>query len=1525
MTTVFDGTAGNDTLNGSAADDTLNSLGGNDQLFGFAGNDILHGGAGNDFLNGGLGDDSYLFGRGDGRDIVYMTDVRPMSEVNTLRLKEGVLPSELAFDMTGTSLLINIVGGSDQFRADGFFYGSNTTNSANPLQQIVFADGTTWNLAEIQARLYAGTDGADVRGGTYLGDAIGGLGGNDVLDGRGGDDTIEGGAGTDTLIGGLGNDQLFGGAGNDSLSGNDGNDKLDGGIDDDRLDGAQGADTLDGGAGNDIVEGGLDNDLLLGNDGNDRLYGNNGDDTLDGGAGNDTLDSGFGKDVYLFGKGDAQDTISGGMTLETGRLGILQFKQGVLPGDVVVTPAPVGYGGVVFKLRDSADQVTINSFLSNDDPASPYNPVQEVRFANGTSWNLAAIQAALYAGTKDADHLIGTVKGELITGQAGNDWIDGKGGDDTIDGGLGNDVVHGGLGNDTYLFGRGDGQDDIRTEEDAAPGKLNILQFKAGIVPGEVILSRNASDLIITLKGSTDKITVTFFLNKDDIGNAFNPLQQIRFDDGTAWDGATILAKLNGPTEGNDTISGTGGADLINGLGGADRLDGLAGNDTLDGAHGADTLSGGDGDDLLAGGLDDDTLDGGDGDDRLDGGLGNDLLQGGLGNNEFDGGQGNDTLNGGFGDDVYLFGRGDGSDSIWLERGSTPVRPGALQFKPGVLPSDLLLTSSVYSSLVIKIRDTADQVSILDFLLRDDSSNASNPVREFRFADGTRWNLAAIQAAIYAGTADADRLDGTVKADLITGQGGDDWINGKGGDDTLDGGTGNDALHGGEGNDTYLFGRGDGQDQIGVLGQDAPGALNVLQLKAGIVPGDILLSRRMETLDVSIKGTTDKVMVKMFLADDNVNNPYNPLQQIRFADGTTWDAAAILAKLSAATEGNDTIGGTSGDDFLSGAGGADRLDGMAGNDTLDGGSGKDILNGGNGGDTFLFGKGDGQDRITVTDGSDVDTLQFKPGVLPGDVLLEASPYSGLIAKIKGSTDQITVESFMPSNGTATELSPLQLIRFADGTSWNMAQIESQLYGGSAGADRVFGTVNANAMFGLGGADFLSGNAGNDTIEGGLGNDTLSGGGGNDIYVYGSGDGADKLMPAYNELAGKIDALQFKAGIAPADITLATSFSALLIKIKGGTGQIRVEEYLSQDNPASGTNPLQEIRFADGTVWNLSAIQNLLLAGTNGAEEISGTFAADTITGLAGADSLSGKRGDDTLDGGAGNDTVNGCEGSDTYLFGRGDGADVLGSLNDWAAGKIDTLQFKAGILPGDISLTSSNGVLTVKIAGSSDSLSVNSFLYEDNTENAYNPLQQIRFADGTSWNLAAIEATLLAGSAATGLIDATLKADVINGLAGNDIIDGKGGDDTIRGGAGDDQITGGAGSDTYMFGRGDGQDSLLRTKLGAEGKLNTLQFDAGISGSDLQLSKSGTTLLIKIVGGSDQLTVSNFLSETATPNPYNPLQHIVFADGASWDLARINAELAADSTSVPAGAAFGSMAASATDIGLVGVATPPLL
>ena len=257
-----------------------------------------------------------------------------------------------------------------------------------------------------------------------------------------------------------------------------------------------------------------------------------------------------------------------------------------------------------------------------------------------------------------------------------------------------------------------------------------------------------------------------------------------------------------------------------------------------------------------------------------------------------------------------------------------------------------------------------------------------------------------------------------------------------------------------------------------------------------------------------------------------------------------------------------------------------------------------------------------------------------------------------------------------------------------------------------------------------------------------------------------------------------------------------------------------------------------MQFDDGTIWDITAIKALLFAGTPADDTIAGTIGADTINGSFGADTLYARRGNDLLNGGdgndtlygeAGNDTLDGGEGNNPYLFGRGDGQDtVVHSNYNTSPGKLNTLQFKAGVLPSDISVRrvnatgDSNYGLELALTGTSDRITAGYFFYLDDPYGAYNPVQQVRFDDGTTWNIPAILAELGRGTPANDNTRGTTGADVINGQRGNDTLNGAAGDDTLNGGegndalygdAGNDTLDGGSGNNTYLFGRGDGQAS----------------------------------------------------------------------------------------------------------------------
>src|SRR5437016_2359041 len=129
---------------------------------------------------------------------------------------------------------------------------------------------------------------------------------------------------------------------------------------------------------------------------------------------------------------------------------------------------------------------------------------------------------------------------------------------------------------------------------------------------------------------------------------------------------------------------------------------------------------------------------------------------------------------------------------------------------------------------------------------------------------------------------------------------------------------------------------------------------DVLKLD-GLNANDVTLSRSGQDLSVAINSTSETItVVKHF------TSPWDGIEQIAFADGTTWDRAAILD--------HAWIRGTSGSDTLYGTGDADTLDGGAGNDTL---------NGSDGNDTYIFGVGYGHDTITGEfDGATTDVLKL---------------------------------------------------------------------------------------------------------------------------------------------------------------------------------------------------------------------------------------------------------------------------------------------------------------------------------------------------------------------------------------------------------------------------------------------------------------------------------------------------------------------------------------------------------------------
>jgi Ca2+-binding RTX toxin-like protein len=1330
---------------------------------------------------------------------------------------------------------------------------------------------------------------ADIYG-TPNDDVLNGTSGDDYIFGDAGNDQISGGDGYNQLIGGLGNDVIQGGSGGEFLWGQEGADQLYGGDGDDLLH-IDGNDTVvDGGAGIDIVvvdsgtvtmdlqvanierangsygndvfftngataidvRGGDGNDQLIGGGGNDHLLGEGGDDTVIGGAGNDNL---YG-DNNWHGAPGGDDVIDGGTGADT--------MSGGTGNDIFVVDDA---GDLVFESQgDGVD--TIQSSISYALATESYKEVE-----NLTLTGTVAINA------------IGNQLNNALTGNSAGNTLMGDAGQDSLEGRAGNDQLIGGAGSDTYVFHIGDGADTI--QDTALIGEENRIRFGQGITAQSLSFVDEGGALRIDIGANGDSIRLLNFN-----GASQTVAQTVEFSDGST---ANLL----------DLMNNSGNRNLITGSPLHDYLYGTSQRDEIHGLGGNDQLYGLEGDDLLLGGT------------------GNDYLQGDAGNDVLNGGAGNDVLQDYAGSDTYVFGVGSGVDTV-QDWGWDVTDVDTVLVTGGVTPESLLVTQDWATNpggLTLRLAQSDDQLVIQNF----------NVIERIQFADGTVWDAATIQARtqyVQTGTAGNDYFGGSFQGDYLQGLGGNDqlwggdghdallggagndYLQGDAGNDLLNGGVGNDSLQDWAGSDTYVFGVGSGVDTLQDWGWDVVDVDTVL-VTGGVTPESLLVTQDWATnpggLTLRLAQSDDQLVIQNF----------NAIERIQFADGTVWDQAAIQARtqyVQTGTEGNDYLGGGFQGDYLQGLGGDDQLwggdgddallggtgndylYGNAGNDMLNGGSGTDQLYGDMGSDTYVFGVGSGVDTVQDWgwDVADVDTVLVGPGVTPNGLFVTqdwATNPGGLTLRLAQSDDQLVIQNF----------NAIERIQFADGTVWDQAAIQARTQyaqTGTEGNDYLGGGFQGDYLQGLGGDDqlwggdghdALLGGDGNDQLFGGLGDDVLNGGSGNDqlvddsgsdTYVFDVGSGIDTVQDWGWDVAD-VDTVLVGPGVTPATLFVtqewATNPGGLTLRLGQGDDQLQIQ----------GSNSIERIQFADGTVWDQAAIQLRLqqsltgsagddflwgnaesnyMQGLGGNDSLTGNDGNDILLGGAGDDFLNGGLGDDVYDGGAGTDYMNDFQGgSDTYRWGVGSGQDSVGDLG-WVPGEIDTVEVQ-GATPAEVTLTrelaTNPMALTLHIAGTSDTLTLNQWFLVDGQ------IEQIRFADGTVWDQAAVLArleTTLTGTAGDDTLYGSELADTISGLAGNDSLHGQAGNDVLDGGTGADQMFGRSGDDTFVVDdvadvvtelAGEGNDQVYTSvnfSLAGDSEIETMV----LTGTD-SIHVTGSSTDNTIIGNSGDNTLDGGL------------------------------------------------------------------
>ena len=619
-------------------------------------------------------------------------------------------------------------------------------------------------------------------------------------------------------------------------------------------------------------------------------------------------------------------------------------------------------------------------------------------------------------------------------------------------------------------------------------------------------------------------------------------------------------------------------------------------------------------------------------------------------------------------------------------------------------------------------------------------------------------------------------------------------------------------------------------------------------------------------------------------------------------------------------EGDDHLVGGAGNDLIYGTIGDDRLDGGTGNDTLNGDPGKDVLIGGDGDDSLFGGDDDdvlyssrGVDTLDGGRGNDIyvfgsdagqtivkdndwafpstDTVRMEAGITPSTVQVTRDG-ADLVMRVNGSPGELRLYWWF-NEGFGYEYQ-VQRFEFADGTTWTVDTIKEMVTRGTEGPDTVLGFGTDDFLRGQGGNDVIAGAAGNDRLEGGSGNDALYGESGDDVLVGGPGDdrlegGLDSDTYVFGLGAGQdtivdndwfrpaTDRIAFEAGVAPKDVAALRDVQDLVFRLTPTGESLRVLSWFLDGS--ANAYQVQEARFADGTVWDLRTLQQLVLQGGPGADVLNGYDSADNLAGFGGNDTLMGWGGDDRLDGGTGADSMQGGLGNDTYIVDNpGDG--VLEAAGAGVDTALSSISYTLGsnlenlTLTGSATLNAIGNGLANTLVGNVGANVLDGGAGADSMSGGAGNDTYVVDSSGDRVIEASGQGTDTVRSSVSYVLDANVENLTLTGIAainatGNaqsNVLVGNGAANVLSGGAGADTLRGGAGDDTYIV----DQSGDVVSELAGEGRdtvKSSTSYTLGANVENLVLTGSAAGKLLG--NGLDNSITGNSAGDFLSGGPGN--------------------------------------------------------
>ncbi|MEO0518189.1 MAG: TIGR03118 family protein [Cyanobacteria bacterium P01_A01_bin.116] len=320
--------------------------------------------------------------------------------------------------------------------------------------------------------------------------------------------------------------------------------------------------------------------------------------------------------------------------------------------------------------------------------------------------------------------------------------------------------------------------------------------------------------------------------------------------------------------------------------------------------------------------------------------------------------------------------------------------------------------------------------------------------------------------------------------------------------------------------------------------------------------------------------------------------------------------------------------------------------------------------------------------------------------------------------------------------------------------------------------------------------------GDNHVTAGAGDDAVTAGSGDDYAHVGAGNNTLDLGEGNNTVNTIVNQSNFLLSVGQTTATTGSGSDTFIIG--GGEGVLTITNYDESDRfELIGFKPdfSGVIDFSDLSIAQDGANTVISLAGTEDVLAVLENVEASTINSgdFEPSETLVGTDSDDTLETAGGNDTVAGGLGND--IITGGDGDDVLrGDRNDRS------------------------------------------------TQDGENGGNDIIF-----------------GGEGSDRIGGKAGNDILSGDAGDDFIWGDDGDDFIIGASGNDVLvgdnsSGGRGSDLFVFGNGDGTDTIIDFEIGTD-RIGLVEDE--LTFADLTITQDGSSTLLGITSSGETLAVLN--------------------------------------------------------------------